>query len=198
MTKEILIIKASSDICVAEVDHIKAIAGLYDMRYCVTELSSIDEFKNKVCIGRKFDYIYLASHANTEGFGEADGHVFFSWEEFALALCETQCLNPGCVLLLGCCRGGLKRVAFTLFLSCGQIDYICGPRWTVTGHDLSTGFHVFIYNLEIRREQPSTAVDRVSRATGYDFFCYDRVETEDEYFSQINAGAAKDGELPLA
>jgi hypothetical protein len=33
--------------------------------------------------------------------------------------------------------------------------------------------------MEIRREQPSCAAARASKATGYDFFCYDRVEAED-------------------
>ena len=179
--KELLIVKASADICVAEVDHLKAIAGLYEMNHCVAELTDITKFQDEVCKGKKFDYLYIAAHADMVGFGDAEGGNFFLWGDFALALCESQCLNPGCVLLLSCCRGGLKKVAFTLFYSCGQIDYICGPRWTVTSHDLSAGFHVFIYNLETRREQPSVAVERVTRATGYDFFCYDRVEVEDEY-----------------
>ena len=76
-----------------------------------------------------------------------------------------------------------------LFGSCDQIDYVCGPRWTVTGDDITAGFHVFVYNMEIRREQPSTSVSRASKATGYDFFCYDRVEYEDKLFRvDPNAG----------
>jgi hypothetical protein len=183
MAKDILIVKASSDICVAEVNHLKAIAGLYSMNVCVAELNTIDEFKVQVCKGRRFDYLYIAAHADLKGFGEANGTPYFQWEEFALALCEADCLNPGAVLMLACCRGGLKTVAYSLFYSCDRIDYICGPRWTVTSHELSAGFHVFIYNLEVRREQPSTAVERVSKATGYDFFSYDRVEIEDQAFS---------------
>jgi hypothetical protein len=90
-------------------------------------------------------------------------------------------LNAESVLLLGCCRGGLKKVASELFYYCSQIDYVCGPRWAVTGQDISAGFHIFIYNMEVRREQPSTAVNRASKGTGYDFFCHDRVEFEDKY-----------------
>lgn len=82
--------------------------------------------------------------------------------------------------MLGCCRGGLKRVALQLFCACDSIDYVCGPRWTVTGADISAGFHIFIYNMVVRREQPSTAVHRASMGTGYDFFCHDRVEMQDE------------------
>lgn len=189
MKKELLIVNAASDICAAEIDHLKAIAGLYGMNYCVAELTDIAQFQDKVCKGRKFDYLYVAAHADVNGFGDPKSGNYFSWIAFALSLCESQCLNPGCVLLLSCCRGGLRKVALAMFYSCGQIDYICGPRWTVTSHDLTAGFHVFIYNLEIRREQPSVAVDRVTRATGYDFFCYDRVEIEDESVKALGPDA---------
>jgi hypothetical protein len=56
---------------------------------------------------------------------------------------------------------------------------VCGPVWTLTQDDLSAGFHVFLYNTEKRREQPNIAAARASQATGYEFFCYDRVEVDD-------------------
>ena len=70
-------------------------------------------------------------------------------------------------------------VAMSMFFACGKIDYVVGPRWTVTAKDITTAFHVFLYNLAVRREQPSTAASRSSLATGYDFYYYDRVEAED-------------------
>jgi hypothetical protein len=73
----------------------------------------------------------------------------------------------------------MKSVAQTLFLSCSSIAYVCGPVWTLTQDDLSAGFHVFLYNTEKRREQPNIAAARASQATGYEFFCYDRVEVDD-------------------
>ncbi len=181
MAKRLLLIKASKDICAAEIDHIITIADLFGMTHCLIEFTSIEDLEKKVSSGDRYDYVYLAAHADLECFGEADGSCAAKWDDFALALCKLRCLKNGSVLLLGCCRGGLKRVADTLFMNCGQIDYICGPRWTVTGSDITAGFHVFVYNMEVRREQPSTAADRASKATGYDFFCYDRVETEDAY-----------------
>ena len=75
-------------------------------------------------------------------------------------------------------------VALVMFDACASIDYIAGPRWTVTGQDITTGFHVFIYNMLIRKEQPGTAAHRASAATGYDFFCHDRVEIDDDMFAQ--------------
>ena len=180
MQKRLLIIKATEDICGAEINHLKSIADMLEMKHCECELKDIDQFTK--CLdasGDRYDYIYLAAHADLEGFGAEDGPVAIPWDLFAAVLCDTDCLNQGCILLLGCCRGGLKRVAYTLFVSCNQIDYVCGPRWLVTGADITAGFHVFIYNMEIRNEQPSTAADRASWATNYDLFCYDRVELED-------------------
>ena len=76
-------------------------------------------------------------------------------------------------------------VAMSMFLACSKIDYVIGPRWTVTAQDITTAFHVFLYNLAIRREQPSTAATRASAATGYDFYYYDRVEVEDSVNSNL-------------
>ena len=76
-------------------------------------------------------------------------------------------------------------VAMQLFNACLKIDYVTGPRWTVTPQDITTGFHIFLYNLAIRREQPSTAASRASAGTGYDFYYYDRVELEDAVYSKL-------------
>ncbi len=187
MKKSLLILKASNDICGSEIDHVKTIAAMFEMDECEWDMKSVEDFKQSPCLSRKYDYIYLAAHANSESFGTSDGAMSIGWDAFALALCETGCLNPESILLLGCCRGGLKGVAQILFYSCDQIDYVCGPRWTVTGHDISAGFHTFLYNMEIRKEQPSSAASRASSATGYDFFCYDRIEFEDEYRTLISA-----------
>lgn len=179
--KRLLIIKAASDVCAAEVGHLKVIADMFAITHCTMDLQSIDDFNKALCQGDdKFDYIYLAAHADTEFFGERDGSVSIPWPELASAFCNAACLKSGAILLLGCCRGGLKRVALSLFCNCMDIDYVCGPRWTVCGPDISTGFHVFIYNMEVRREQPSVAVCRASQATNYEFFCHDRVEMQDE------------------
>ena len=181
MPKRFLIIKASSDICAAEIDNMKTIADMFGIEHCATVLTEMEQFRKDLCAGGNYDYVYLAAHADLMGFGEIDGSVSIEWKEFAEALCDSDCLNVECILLLGCCRGGLQKVASQLFYYCSQIDYVCGPRWTVSSEDISAGFHVFVYNMEIRREQPSTAVERASLATGYDFFCHDRVEFEDTY-----------------
>jgi hypothetical protein len=189
----LLFLKASSDICAAEVDHLKTVADMFHMESEIIEFVDREKFEKDVTGRKPFDYIYLAGHANPEGFGEADGSKFCSWWDFGTSLCATSILTNGSVLLLGCCRGGLRMVGWLLFQSCASIDYIAGPRWTVTGQDITTGFHVFIYNMLIRKEQPGTAAVRASAATGYDFFCHDRVEIDDDVFAQafISPGKAQ-------
>lgn len=157
---------------------------MFHMESEIVEFTTHEKFEKDVLGKKPFDYIYLAGHANPQGFGEADGSRFCSWWDFGVSLCATSILTSGSVLLLGCCRGGLRMVGLMLFQACASIDYIAGPRWTVTGQDITTGFHVFIYNMLIRKEQPGTAAGRASAATGYDFFCHDRVEIDDDMFAQ--------------
>lgn len=192
MAKNLLIVKACNDLCSTEIEQIENIAKMFDMEPKTIEVKNKQDLKTQFCGGAKYDYLYLAAHADPNEFGSEDNSITITWSEFAEVICETQCLNQDSILLLGCCRGGLQRVADTLFNNCGQIDYVCGPRWTLFGKDITVGFHVFIYNMESRREQPSTAVKRASQATGYDFFCYDRVETEDRYQSAEFPGLSDD------
>ena len=178
MPKRILILKASQDVCAAEVVEIAQICEALNLKAVSMDWMNVSDFLMRMSAEKPFDYIYLGAHADAGGFGEAAWPAT-SWTDFALALCQCDKLNPGCVLFLGCCRGGLRCVADAVFTTCDRVDYVCGPRWTVKAADISVGFHVFLYNLEIRGEQPSCAAQRASQATNYDFFCYDRVELED-------------------
>jgi len=185
VTKRILLVKASNDVCSTEIAHIEKICEMFSITHDVIELTSLDEFMEQAQGLGKVDYLYLGAHADQYSFGESDSSSSYNWNDFAAVLCAADCLHPESVLLLGCCRGGLKMVAMSMFLACGKIDYVVGPRWTVTPQDITTAFHVFLYNLVIRREQPSTAANRSSQATGYDFYYYDRVEIEDSVSSEM-------------
>jgi hypothetical protein len=183
--KRMLLLKASNDVCAIEIQHIQKICEMFGIEHSVVELTDLADFPNQVQALGDFDFLYLGAHADVYGFGEADLSRYFDWEHFGVTLCSSMCLRPESVLLLGCCRGGLRMVAMKLFHACPKIDYITGPRWTVTPQDITTAFHVFLYNMVIRREQPSTAATRSSSATGYDFYYYDRVENDDCVFASI-------------
>lgn len=202
MKKKLLILRASKDVKKAEVKHVKAVADILGMSSCTSDLARADDLKNCLCgKGDKWDCVYIAGHANTEGFGEDEGEPFIRWYDLAITICETKCLEDYAVLLLACCNGGMLRIASTLFANCTQIDYVCGPKWSVTQADLAAAYHVLLYNLEYRSEEPSVAVERASKAVGYQFSFHDRVEWEDAYFGITPQGplesesdnAAQDG-----
>lgn len=183
--KRLLIIQATSDDCCAEVNQLKSICGMFGMESQFIKLEDTwDIYKKLMDLGEsqeRIDYIYLAAHANTQFFGESNSEkIKIPWEELGYAICDGRFLNQGSILMLGCCRGGLKEVAIRLFCACSEVDYVCGPRWTVRPADITVGFHVFMYNMLVRTEQPSTSVKRASKATNYEFFCHDRVELQDE------------------
>jgi hypothetical protein len=142
-------------------------------------ISSVQDVESIKDLGVKFDYIYLCAHADQIGFGDNKSYEM-KWMTFGLLLCTDEILNANCIFLLACCRTGFYRVAYKLFYSCNLIEYVCGPRWTLASPDLSVAFTVFLYNMETRQTQPNQAARRMSRATAYDFECYDRTEVEHE------------------
>ena len=174
--KTILILEACADVPKEELQNLRSVAGMLGMESKTEAIKSHEELRSCLNVERGFDYVYLCAHANVDGFGDEDGTTDFSWSQLASALCQGKCLRPGAILLLAGCRGGAWQVASRLFETCHEIEYVCGPRWNAGPPDLTTAFHVFLYNMEYRREMPSTAASRASAATGYDLFCYDRVE----------------------
>jgi hypothetical protein len=193
MPKRMLLMRASKDVCADEIVNITSICDMFGIEHVTVNLDNLDKFVSDVATKGHFDFLYLGAHADLFGFGEADSSTAFSWPDFAVSLCVSDCLNYGSILMLGCCRGGLRAVAMQLFLSCGKIDYVVGPRWTVTAQEITTGFHIFLYNMVCRKEQPSTATKRASKGTGYDFYYYDRVEAEDLFYSKHYEEQYQDG-----
>jgi hypothetical protein len=184
MSQRMLLVKASIDVCGTEIEHLEKICEMFGIQHQTVDMTGATPFDQLVAGLGEFNFLYLGAHADPYSFGEADGSRSNDWETFGSTLCSSQCLAPEAILLLGCCRGGLKGVAMRLFMACPKIDYVTGPGWTVTPEDITTGFHVFLYNMVIRKEQPSTSSKRASSATGYDFYYYDRVEIEDLVFGR--------------
>jgi hypothetical protein len=177
--KHILLLRASSDVCQVEVDQIQTIAKMHGMEPVLHTVAGADSLARLADCHVQFDYIYLATHANPEGFGD-DGTpgYFVPWYQFAHVICPMDILTHSSVFLLACCRGGVEQVSFDILAGCDKAQFVCGPRWKLAAPDLTAGFHAFIYNMECRRLQPDQAAKRASDATGYDFLCYDRIDIE--------------------
>ena len=128
----------------------------------------------------KFNYIYLCTHGDKNSFQTnlSGDKIDFSWSSFGGLICETEILKNDTILLLGCCKGGMFNVATDIMAVCNKINFVCGVKWNVKAWDLTTGFIVFLHNIENKNAEPSYAAQKASLATDYTFVCYDRDEIE--------------------
>lgn len=163
-----------------EVDNIKSLAELYGMTTKVVCIENYDSLQHALKSNGQFDYIYLSSHGGSDGFCNEIKTLDVKWIEFGELICETDCLKGNSILLLSCCRGGLNEVAYDMFWNCMKIEYVVGPRQSLTSSDLLAGFHLLLYNLEHRGIDPIVACDKVLKGTDIRFKCFDRMETESD------------------
>ncbi len=179
MRKRILILKACGS---ADEPHecngICEQAELYDLEPTCKEIHTNTELETMLESNGRFDYIYLSAHGDSERFQSEDGAVEMMWGDFAALLCQSDCMNDDCILMLSCCRGGLMQVAYTLFWGCSHISYVLGPRQSLTSADMHICFGIFLYNMEIRHTDPIVACEKIKSATDQRFSCYDREEEE--------------------
>lgn len=161
------------------IDHIRVICTLLKIDFIEYVFTTVAELLAYLQVNPGIDFLYLGAHGNHECFGEKTP-PYTSWDDFASALCQSQRLNTDAVLFLGCCHGGLKKVAMTIFANCDQVRFVCGPRWKASKHEISVAVHVFLYNLLIGKEEPTIAAERCTSATGIAFPFYDRYELDTE------------------
>lgn len=178
MKKDFLILKAcghkDEDL---EAESIKSLASLYEMNVKTICVENYDSLYQALTNNGQFDYIYLSSHGDNEGFGNELQTLDVKWIDFGTLICNAECLKENCILLLSCCRGGLNEVAYDMFWNCGNIEYVVGPRQNLASSDLLIGFHLLLYNLEHRGIDPIVACDKVLSGTEIRFKCFDRMET---------------------
>jgi hypothetical protein len=183
--KRILIIRACGiNDETQECNNIKNQCELYDIDaddFCIKtnlELEKILSKEETSDKGKKYDYIYLSSHGNAEGFGNNTAELDYTWKELGALLCESDCMKEDCVILLSCCRGGLNQVAYTLFFCCDKISYVVGPRQSLGSEEMLISFNILLFNLENRKIDPIVACDKIKLATDIRFVCFDRLEIE--------------------
>jgi hypothetical protein len=160
-----------------EIECIKSLAELYAMNTKIVCIENFDEMRQVLLSSGQFDYIYLSAHGDSSGFCNEHNTLDVKWMDFGEIICESDCLKGNSILLLSCCRGGLNEVAYDMFWNCLKIEYVVGPRQSLTSADLLVGFHVLLYNLEHRGIEPIVACDKVLKGTDNRFKCFDRMET---------------------
>lgn len=160
-----------------ELAGIKTQAELYGMHVVNRSVNSKKELRKALNDNGDFDYIYLSSHGDNCGFANECETVNISWFLFGSMVCSSEVLKQGGILLLSCCRGGLNEVAYDMFWNCPSIEYVVGPRQSLTSADMLVGFQLLMYNLEHRNLDPIVACDRVLKGSDIRFKCFDRMET---------------------
>ncbi|MCC6837933.1 MAG: hypothetical protein IT234_05285, partial [Bacteroidia bacterium] len=179
-----LILKASDDICGAEMGLIEnqfKLLGIEPVTHTIKSTKHLKEIiEESATKNLAFNYVYLCTHGNSNVFqidfeGKSDT---VTWADFGSVMCNYSILNDDTIFLLACCKGGLFQVAVDIMSVCGKINFVCGVKWTVSKWDLTTGFIVFIYNMVAKRAEPTYAAEKASLATDYTFACYDRDEVE--------------------
>ena len=163
-----------------EIDNIKSLAELYGMNTNIVCVENYENLQDALKENGQFDYVYLSSHGSNDGFCNELKTLDVKWMEFGEMICETDCLKGDSILLLSCCRGGLNEVAYDMFWNCLKIEYVVGPRQSLTSSDLLIGFNLLLYNLEHRGIDPIVACDKVLKGTDIRFKCFDRMETESD------------------
>lgn len=178
--KRLLVLKASEDINKAEIDNIVNQIALYEIESDIYEIASLEHLKNALKNGKKYDYIYLATHGCDKDFGNISGSLNVSWIQFAALICSSECNKPGSIFLHSCCRGGLNQVAWKMFHCCENIEFICGPRNNISPLDLVISFNLFLFHREVRDLDPVVCADKVRQAVDIRLVCYDRLDIEVE------------------
>ncbi|UJF29011.1 hypothetical protein L0B70_09130 [Kaistella sp. 97-N-M2] len=161
-----------------ECQNIKSQAELYKIN--VTSVAPKDNAELITILnkGIKYDFIYLSSHGSDECFGNEAGTIIFSWFDFGVELCSSDCMNEDCLVMLSCCRGGLNQVAYDLFYCCNKISYVIGPRQSLTPQDMLISFNILLYNVEIRKIDPILSCEKIKLGSDIRFVCFDRLEIE--------------------
>ena len=182
LKKKVLILKASKDVCGDEINLVKHQCKLLGMEVHDEEVKSLRSlqliFTKHQKNNLQFDYIYLCTHGNANSFeiSYSNKKASIDWGEFSTELCKREIFNEDSILFLSCCRGGLFKVTCEIMAACESIGYVCGVKWKVYPWDLTTGFIVFIYNMETKNAEPNYAAKKASLATDFRFECYDRPE----------------------
>lgn len=143
----------------------------------VIKPKSLDELYEQIKINGEFDFIYFSAHGNEHGFANDNGTISDSWNNFSYQLCESGCLATDCMILLSCCRGGLREVASKLFFACEQISYIIGVKQSLYPHEMVAGFTIFLFNVTARSLDPVIASSKIEMATDLRFIGFDYKET---------------------
>ena len=174
--KNLLFVRITEDVLTNSVNSLIEFYKHFNIAMTAIDIRNVEELE-PLLKDKKYDYIYLAGHGDETCF--TDNNDFnLSWSDIGNIICKTDCLNPDSIIMLYCCKGGMGSVVYTLMGICENIKYVCGAKQNVSGLDLTTGFVVFLYNVEHRKIDPTISANKATEATDIRFQCFNRVDVE--------------------
>lgn len=185
MKKRLLFVQVSKDQSGYFENAISAVCAFLDVEYVRYVFSDLGSFYNDFNSVQPFDFVYWAAHGNEDVFSDvpepvAGTNVFERWNRLGYYLCVAGVLTYGGVFFLGCCQGGLRKIAVELFYNCTQLRFVCGPKHAIVGNDLALALHTFLHHAILTAPDYSNAASRAAEATGRHIPFYDRYDLQTE------------------
>ena len=163
----LLVLKCSSDVCHDEVEGIKAVASLLDMRPIIVDKSRGENIFQKTQ-GHCFRAVYVAGHGDHAAIGEQQG-ACQRWDDLAAELCAAACMQEDSVVFCACCYGGLRATALSFFRNCPNVESVCGPKSSISPASLFLAFHVVLHGMYFGNSSVDMACQRATNATQHTF-----------------------------
>jgi len=179
-----------------EVCSLESVCKLMGITPVVETITSLKHLGEILKQGVEYNFIYLSAHGDADVFSSEEFKFEVQWKDFANMLCITDAMAEDCIIMLSCCRGGLAKVAYTIFYMCCDVQYVVGPRHNLTNCEMSTAFHIFMFNHMERRHDPVVACEKVAAVIDTRLICYDRLEQEttSSYVNFVETNFESDGE----
>jgi len=174
--KKLLLVRVSSDVKDNSLLSLYNFVQHFGIEVIHRDVSTKQDLEDALKLG-SFDYLYFAGHGDETCFTD-NKLLNLTWTEIGELICQTSCLNNNAIVMLYCCKGGLSPVVFELMATCPSVQYVCGAKQNVSGLDLTTGFVVFLYNVEHRKIDPTISANKATDATDIRFQCFNRVDVE--------------------
>lgn len=163
-----------------EIANIVSQSKLFGFETIVKNPCTLEDLEKDLETSDQYKYLYLSAHGNSESFSNTSETLEIPWMKFAETICLTDCLTEDAILLLSCCRGGLNEIAYAMFWSCPDIQYVCGPRQNIESTESMIGFNILLFNMIYRDLDPLVACESIRQGVSIRFKCFDRLETSSE------------------
>lgn len=168
MTKRMLVVRASDDVKNCEIEFLNPLGEILD--FAVDGVIDLERDKVAAALTAiredAYDYLYLCGHGDKWALsGNMNSQqVAASWPHLSNAVC--QALKPNALVIVGCCDGGLRTIAYDFLVSCDNMRHIFGLAGSVLPQELMLAMHTILGGMSDDLVDGATAASRATHAIG--------------------------------